>query len=278
MQLYLSLIFAFSFLPLLVWCQSVHDDWTAPAAPDGSTSLQSGSKFTLLWKPGLQYHFDTACPSCNINKLDLWITNLNGTKYISKIGRGIDLSTTTSYDWNVNIASNAFSENDIWVFRFTSFDSVDPYTQHISSPGFKISGLVNALGTDVVQPSSKTRSYSSQILSSSSTPQLPNQAAVPSSPSARKTWIFGVVIGPLVGIALGAALMWFCLHRRKSKDGQHNQANPGYAQSGYYTPYPLDQNPKESYLQIADQDQCIVEAPGCADPVELWQGNYASRS
>jgi hypothetical protein len=87
MQHYLSLIFAFSSLPLQIFCQNVHDDWIAPAAPEGSTSVQSGSIFTLLWKPGLQYSFDADCSSCNIDKLDLWIASLNGTKYASKIGR-----------------------------------------------------------------------------------------------------------------------------------------------------------------------------------------------
>jgi hypothetical protein len=126
--------------------------------------------------------------------------------------------------------------------------------------------------------------------SSPTAPQYTNQPAAPSSSSARKTWIFGVVIGPIVGIALGAALMWFCLRRRKCKEEQQNQANPGDARGGYHGQYLLDQNPTESYvqivkiesqlwqLQIAGQDQGIVEAPGCADPVELWQGNYASRS
>jgi hypothetical protein len=85
--LFFSLILAFSFLSRRVWCQSVQDDWTAPAAPDGSTPLQSGTKFTLLWKSGLQNSFETYCPSCDTKSLDLWITNFNGTKYTSKIGR-----------------------------------------------------------------------------------------------------------------------------------------------------------------------------------------------
>ena len=176
MELYYSIILAFVLLPLQAWCQTVQDDWTAPAGPDGSTPLQSGTKFTLLWKSELH------CPSCNVTKLDLWITNFNGTKYTSKIGReysvvyslavqqltvrlgGIDLTTTSSYDWNVNIASDAFSDKDFWTFRFTFFDSVDPYYQQISSPGFKISGLVKASSTVSVQSSSKLRSYQNTAL------------------------------------------------------------------------------------------------------------------
>lgn len=86
MELYSSLILAFVLLPLQIWCQTVQDDWTAPAAPEGSTPLQSGTRFTLLWKSGLQNSFRAYCPSCDIKKLDLWVTNFNGTKYTSKIG------------------------------------------------------------------------------------------------------------------------------------------------------------------------------------------------
>jgi hypothetical protein len=69
---------------------------------------------------------------------------------------GIDLTTTSSYDWNVNIASNAFSKRDFWVFRFTFFDFSDPYRQQISSPGFRISGLVKANSTVALSSSSKS--------------------------------------------------------------------------------------------------------------------------
>jgi hypothetical protein len=87
MDLYTSLLLVFLLFPLQTWSQTVQDDWTAPAAPDGSTPLQTGTKFTLLWKSGLQNSFETYCPECDTKKLDLWITNFNGTKYTSKIGR-----------------------------------------------------------------------------------------------------------------------------------------------------------------------------------------------
>jgi hypothetical protein len=87
MDLYVSFLLAFYLFSLQAWSQTVQDDWTAPAAPDGSTPLQTGTKFTLLWKSGLQNSFETYCPKCDTKKLDLWITNFNGTKYTSKIGR-----------------------------------------------------------------------------------------------------------------------------------------------------------------------------------------------
>ncbi|KAF2134080.1 hypothetical protein P153DRAFT_330882 [Dothidotthia symphoricarpi CBS 119687] len=301
MEFYFSLILAFILLPLRIRCQTVQDDWTAPAAPDGSTPLQSGTKFTLLWKSGLQNSFESYCPLCDTTKLDLWITNFNGTKYTSKIGRGIDLTTTSSYDWNVNIASNAFSEKDFWVFRFTFFDSADPYTQQISSPGFKINGLVKASSTVAVQSSSTTSAvptssriaatFTSVASSSSSTPQSTEQTSTPSSSSKSNTWIAGVIVGPLIGIALGAALMWFCLRKRKNKKAQQNQGDVGHDEDRHYQQYPPGHNPKEGYSQTVTSDsqpwqhqtgnhgQYIAEVPGSTSPkqpAELWQGNYSS--
>lgn len=87
MNLFSSLILTFFFSSLHVWAQTVQDDWTAPAAPDGSTPLLNGAKFTLLWKSTLQNNFKQYCPSCDPKKLDLWITNFNGTVYKAKIAR-----------------------------------------------------------------------------------------------------------------------------------------------------------------------------------------------
>ncbi|KAF1932998.1 uncharacterized protein M421DRAFT_416596 [Didymella exigua CBS 183.55] len=299
--MHLPLVLTFVFFSLQTWCQTVQDDWTAPAAPDGSTPLQSGTKFTLLWKPALQNNFATYCPLCDTAKLDLWITNFNGTKYTSKIGRGIDLFTATSYDWNVNIASTAFSENAFWVFRFTFFDSVDPYSQQISSPGFKISGLVKASSTTVAQSSSSTSdvpasssfaatftsAVPSNSMSSTTTPSEPT--STPDTTSRSNTWIAGVVAGPIVGIALGAALMWYCLRRRKEDNAQQIQGNTKRNQRGCNSQYTSTENAKNMYSQtIASarhpwqqevHSQYVAEAPAHsipAPPAELWQGNYRS--
>lgn len=291
MDLYFSLILVSVLFPLQIWCQSVQDDWTAPAVPDGSTSLQSGTEFTLLWNSGLKNSFQQYCPLCDTEKLDLWITNFNGTKYTSKIGRGINLNTTSSYDWDVNIASSAFSEKDFWVFRFTFYDSTDPYTQQISSPGFQISGLVKASSTVAAQSSSATSVVptSSSIATtttgiaspSSSTPQSTGQTSNSNSSSKSKTWISGVVVGPIVGIVLGAVLAWFCLRKRKKQKARQNQERVRHDQGGSYQQYLPDQDPKEGYFQTGIHGQYIAEAPGSTippQPAELWEGNYKPQS
>jgi hypothetical protein len=80
---------------------------------------------------------------------------------------------------------------------------------------------------------------------------------------------------------LGAALVWFCLRKRKNKEAQQNQ---GCDQSGCYQQYPSDHNLKERYsyivtseLETGNHGQGRAEVPGSATPAppaELWQGNY----
>ncbi|KAF2014137.1 hypothetical protein BU24DRAFT_481557 [Aaosphaeria arxii CBS 175.79] len=288
MELSFLLLLTFFFLPLQIWCQTIQDNFTAPAVPDGSTLLQSGTKFTLIWKSSLPRFFGIHCPSCDTRKVDLWIRNFNGTTYATKIGRGIDLTTTTSYDWNVNIASNAFSDDSLWVFRFTLYDADYPPPQEVSSPGFKISGLVEASSTQSKISSIATTSTSATS-SGSSAPTSTEQVVNQSSSSKSKTWISGVVVGPLIGIALGAAFMWYCLHKRKNKKIQQNGGRVAHSQAGSYQQYPLHQNAMDQNSQSemnsfqsmqhqsGNQSQYIVETPGATSPsstAELSQGNY----
>ncbi|KAF1917244.1 hypothetical protein BDU57DRAFT_493006, partial [Ampelomyces quisqualis] len=250
---YFSIILAFSLLPIQMYCQTVQDDWTAPAAPDGSTSLQTGTRFTVVWKSGLQNSFKTYCTSCDIKKLDLWITNFNGTKYTSKIGRGIDLTTTSSYDWNVNIASNAFSDRSFWVFRFTFFDSVDPYAEQISSPGFKIAGFLKASSTMVPQSSSAPSVISTSmtvISTQSSGSESTQQPPSPSSASNKKALIPGVVVGSVVGIALGAGSMWYCLGKRQNKKAEKIQGDRDRDDAQNYPQKVAEQIPENEHPEL----------------------------
>jgi hypothetical protein len=145
--------------------------------------------------------------------------------------------------------------------------------------------LMTWLGT----PSSVQSSLVASSNSASSTSNtLPSPTPSPESKS--KAWIAGVVIGPIVGIALGAALMWFLLKKRRAKQ---SQPGPGYDQSVY----PPGQAPAEKYAQAGtyapvspqpgeqwqhqpgSYGQYPVEAPGSTPvpPAELSQGNYHSK-
>ena len=154
---FFCLAFLLALVSLQVWCQTVQDSWTAPASPDTSTSLQSGNPFTLLWKSDLKYEFSGYCPSCSVDQLDLWVTSFSNDDYNYKIGgeldqllgdiqrltlsaAGIDLITTLSYDWNVNIPTAALSAESVWVFRFTPFGSTPPFDEQVSSTAVNIIG------------------------------------------------------------------------------------------------------------------------------------------
>jgi hypothetical protein len=68
-------------------------------------------------------------------------------------------------------------------------------------------------------------------------------------PSSRgNTWIAGVVVGLVGGIAMGAELMWFCLHKRKNKKARQDQAVE-YVQGGHRQEYTPGQSSKQDYSQ-----------------------------
>ncbi|KAH7072073.1 hypothetical protein BKA63DRAFT_568003 [Paraphoma chrysanthemicola] len=229
-------VYLFVLFALQAWCQTVQDDWVAPAAPDESTSLQSGFPFTLMWKTTLQNNFKTYCPSCDVRQLDLWVTSFNGKKYKYKIG----------------VATSSV----------------------ISSSSVPASLSIG------------TSSSTSSNLSPSST--VANTSPQPNGASNSKTWLAGVVIGPIAGIALGAALTWFLLRRRKkNKRTQHRPVdgyNQNFQQNDDKYSYQAQEQVKPTVLhegmreqqqwqsQGSFNDQCPVEAPdGAPPPAELWQ-------
>jgi hypothetical protein len=88
---------------------------------------------------------------------------------------------------------------------------------------------------------------------------------------------------------MGAALMWFCLRKRKNKKAQQGQAVE-YVQGGHLQEYSPGQSSKQDYSQTTTSSpqpwqhqtgnhEYLVEAPGNTtpkEPAELWQGNYRS--
>lgn len=76
-----TLLFLSASFASRAWCQLVQDSWTAPASPDSWTSLQSGNPFSIVWKPSLHGQFQGYCHSCDIQRLDLWITSWNNANY-----------------------------------------------------------------------------------------------------------------------------------------------------------------------------------------------------
>lgn len=76
-----TLLFLSASFASRAWCQLVQDSWTAPASPDGLTSLQSGNPFSIVWKPSLHGQFQGYCHSCDIQRFDLWVASWNNANY-----------------------------------------------------------------------------------------------------------------------------------------------------------------------------------------------------
>lgn len=144
--------------PLLALSQTVQERWLDPKGADGETELQLGSSFTLLWRSELKSEFAEWCKPCDTAKLDLWVTSFNGMGYRKKIGRLIDLNSKTSFQWTVDVGSGWDTDTNTFVFRFTYQDSLNPFTTQVSSPGFKIKGLLGKSSSQAPATSPATSS------------------------------------------------------------------------------------------------------------------------
>jgi hypothetical protein len=103
--------------------------------------------------------------------------------------------------------------------------------QEIKQP---FSVLTVSIGATSAIPAFSSIAIISMSTSSSSITSSPTGPMFSPVPSLRgNTWIAGVVVGPFIGIAMGAALMWFCLRKRKNKKAQQDQAVE-YVQGGHH--------------------------------------------
>jgi len=80
----------------------------------------------------------------------------------------IDITTDSSYNWDVNIPSAALVANNYWVLRFTPYGVEDPFLEQISSSGFYISGPLQpstVINTVTEKPSSSRLPTTCHIVS-----------------------------------------------------------------------------------------------------------------
>lgn len=93
----------------------------------------------------------------------------------------------------------------------------------------------------------------------------------PDSASRSKVWIAGVVVGPLIGICAGAALVWFCLRKRgkKTLPKEHGLLET------YDVPM-TNQDAKQVYF-YSNPPYTLEAAAGSRSPVEV-PSNPASRA
>ncbi|KAF9701348.1 hypothetical protein EKO04_000917 [Ascochyta lentis] len=239
--------------PLSALCQSVQEDWTAPTLPDRTSSAQVGTSYTISWNLNLKSWFPTYCAACDVSKVDLWVTGFSSYEYTYKIASGVNVVATSSYRWNVDIDTPALLASPDWVFRFVPSGAAANNKQQISSAGFNItapaeaSRFASATSTrasttsSAREPSSTSNSAEELAPSAATTSQpttTPTTNPPPPAPPApqSKAWIAGVTIAPILGIALGASLLWLLLQRRrKQRAEQHHQGSMGYGQENHAT-------------------------------------------
>ncbi|KAI1376197.1 hypothetical protein F4677DRAFT_445454 [Hypoxylon crocopeplum] len=208
----LLVLVALVLAPVASLAQTVQDSWTFPESPDYSSTLVSGNNYSIKWTPALQDAFDT-------------------------VGEGVDVKTTFTYPWTVNIPSSELDDTPEWVFRFVPSRSLSSF-QQISSSIFLISGA----GSNAPIESSLTTSPSTSQTAASSTeasnnfnitPTLPTlssltrsvSVSMPATPTPttdvtgvpKDAWIAGPVVGSVGGVSL-IFLAGFLLWRRKGRN------------------------------------------------------------
>ncbi|PMD24659.1 hypothetical protein NA56DRAFT_494499 [Hyaloscypha hepaticicola] len=145
---------------------------------------------TLAWTSHLQAWFPQYCSECNVTNVDLWIMASDWNIYI-KIVEGIDVTSTLSYTWTVDIGTAQVASQSVWTFRFIpantdwSGGSAGVLEQNIASPEFNISSAVTTTSKAAVSTSStpSTPSKMTTTTTSSSTPFAIPSIGKPTTPS-----------------------------------------------------------------------------------------------
>ncbi|KZM26120.1 hypothetical protein ST47_g2740 [Ascochyta rabiei] len=302
MRLILIFFLSIAYSPFLALCQSVQEDWTAPTLPDRTSSAQVGTSYTISWNSNLKSWFPTYCAACDAAKVDLWVTSFSSYEYTYKIASGINVVATSSYRWNVDIDTSALLASPDWVFRFVPSGAAANNRQQISSAGFNItapaeaSRFASATSTkaSITSPARDTSgsveaptssavatSQSNTIATNPTTmpPAITNSTPAPSSAPQSKAWIAGVIIGPIVGIALGASLLWLLIRRKRKQRAEHHyQGNLGYEPEYHPAAFPRNTNATDKNTVLvghAPMSPHVSELPPDSQPRHLQAGYQA---
>ncbi|KAL4872274.1 hypothetical protein BDV12DRAFT_183219 [Aspergillus spectabilis] len=241
-----------SFLPLallpLARAQgTVQDLWDSPEYPDYTTNYTAGTTVEISWQPALATQFQFFCEDCDITNVDLWVT---GTSYTRKLESGVNVNTTTSYEWEINISDEDVEASLEWTFRFLPADvSWADNDQEISSAKFNLNPRPNT-PTPSPTPSPTTTSTGGPADPTAPQPADPNTPSEGDSLStgAKAGIGVGVSAGGLIIIAL-AFLLWRRLRALPPKgtaadpaagayNDLHHPPPPGDEGHGFYAPPP----------------------------------------
>ncbi|KKK19952.1 hypothetical protein AOCH_003146 [Aspergillus ochraceoroseus] len=237
------------FLPLLLAplaiAETVQDLWLFPTAPDYHSNITTGSTTKIRWQPQLEEVFSAYCSDCNTTNVDLWMTSTNvyrklegdksrSSSHISYSSAdshptaGINVKTTFSYNWTVDLSASDVNSSSAWTLRFLPSDVawIGSSGQEVSSPKFNILAATTSASTSTSTSTSAATTTTTTTTSTS----VPASTRGPSSSSGLST---GAQAGIGVGVAAGAiiiiGLAIFLWRRPSSIIPSHKTTDPNTA-------------------------------------------------
>ncbi|KAH7406560.1 hypothetical protein DE146DRAFT_753125 [Phaeosphaeria sp. MPI-PUGE-AT-0046c] len=237
----------------------------------------SGSWYSETCNPGLTWYQDGKYAQCCAATLASCYA-ATACASGSMIYPYPDKSSTKTIACTENFGDNALSICNT-AFIFENMGDSNPRTDIICGSESINWSYYRSVPASITEASSRASLSKAQAAASSA-------VAAPSGGTAQKkgskAWIAGVVVGPLSGLVLVIALVWFCLRRRKNQKTQQSTAamtstNPSQpiGVGGYTT----DSKPQFTQQQqpVFGQDghanqsaytaqQTYLEAPGSPAP------------
>jgi hypothetical protein len=248
-------------LALLSPCaaNTVQGDWTFPQSPDSTSVLTSGSAYKIAWTSSLKDWFSIYCTSCDTTNVDLWVTSSSDKMehlIACKVNSheeneillttplaAIDVTSTISYVWTVDIPTSEIASSSEWVFRFVASGAAGTASQQISSSVFDIveSDITTATATTTTTQATTTQSTTLTTSTTSATTTASDTSASSSSGSATTTSATssgtssvtdstdsGLSVGAKAGISIGAIAGAFILVALGMALARRNRSNHSY--------------------------------------------------
>ncbi|KAL4802981.1 hypothetical protein BDV18DRAFT_48109 [Aspergillus unguis] len=234
-------------LPVARAVGTVQDLWNSPVYPDYTTNYTAGTTIVISWQHALAGQFAAFCPDCDITNVDLWIT---GSSYTRKLEAGVDVNTTTSYTWKINLDNDDVEASTDWTFRFLPADSSwGSDDEEISSAKFNLepsdddtsSSTTSSTTTTSTSTSTSTTTSTSTPDATTSTSATPTADPVTGDNTTEKPndddgLSSGAKAGIGVGVGAGAiilAVLAFFLWRRLKAAPKAGTGGPEAAAAGY---------------------------------------------
>ncbi|KAL2831791.1 hypothetical protein BDW59DRAFT_125268 [Aspergillus cavernicola] len=253
-------------LPLVRGQGTVQDLWNLPVAPDYTTNFTAGTSVNISWSSGLVQNFAGYCEDCDVTDVDLWLTS---SEYYRRLEPGVNVNTTFSYNWTINIDADDVATSTDWTLRFLPADVAwGENDQEISSSKFNIDPAPEEPSPT---PSPSPSSSSTPTPTATTLPGDSGSGSDDSLSTGAKAGIgVGVSAGGLIIIAL-AFLLWRRLRSLPAKAPDDTAAAAGAYSDFHHPPPPADgihQLPGAEGYFAAPMAKPPVSAPPSELPVD----------